>query len=396
MPYTKSIVTIEGVRMKVNVAVVAVFFLCTSVPGLAQETSYDGLENHLSNLYRLSNAKTLSISPENPTGAKGKGGMATEGTGAAAARDLGQGWKVSPSVVIRSRATYTVAEIGGSGAIQHIWMTPTGNWRLAVLRMYWDDEKEPSVEAPVGDFFSMGWGKYARISSLAVCVNPGSAFNSYWPMPFRRKAKITIENLDDQPMTLFYQVDYTQAPVSKDAAYFHAQFRRVNPLPHKQVYTVVDGIKGKGHYVATYMAWGVHNNGWWGEGEIKFYMDGDKEFPTINGTGTEDYFNGSYDFENREKKQYEEFTSPYSGLVQVIQPDGLYQSQQRFGLYRWHIVDPIRFDSDLRVTMQALGWRNGGTYLPLTDDISSVAFWYQTEPHAAFPKLPGKEQLETN
>jgi hypothetical protein len=396
MPYTKSIVTIEGVRMKVNVAVVAVFFLCTSLPGLAQETSYDGLENHLSNLYRLSNAKTLSISPENPTGAKGKGGMATEGTGAAAARDLGQGWKVSPSVVIRSRATYTVAEISGSGAIQHIWMTPTGNWRLTVLRMYWDDEKEPSVEAPVGDFFSMGWGKYARISSLAVCVNPGSAFNSYWPMPFRRKAKITIENLDDQPMTLFYQVDYTQAPVSKDAAYFHAQFRRVNPLPYKQVYTVVDGIKGKGHYVGTYMAWGVHNNGWWGEGEIKFYIDGDKEFPTINGTGTEDYFNGSYDFENREKKQYEEFTSPYSGLVQVIQPDGLYQSQQRFGLYRWHIVDPIRFDSDLRVTMQALGWRNGGTYLPLTDDISSVAFWYQTEPHAAFPKLPGKEQLETN
>jgi hypothetical protein len=286
MQYTKSIVTIEGVRMKMNVAVAAVFFLCTSFPGLAQEPSYDGLENHLSNLYRLSNAKTLSISPENPTGAKGKGGMATEGSGAAAARDLGQGWKVSPSVVIRSRATYTVAEISGSGAIQHIWMTPTGNWRLAVLRMYWDDEKEPSVEAPVGDFFSMGWGKYARISSLAVCVNPGSAFNSYWPMPFRRKAKITIENLDDQPMTLFYQVDYTQAPVSKDAAYFHAQFRRVNPLPYKQVYVVVDGIKGKGHYVGTYMAWGVHNNGWWGEGEIKFYMDGDKEFPTINGTGT--------------------------------------------------------------------------------------------------------------
>jgi hypothetical protein len=382
--------------MKVNIAVVAVFFLCMSFPGLAQEASYDGLENHLSNLYRLSNAKTLSISPENPTGEKGKGGMATEGTGAAAARDLGQGWKVSPSVVIRSRATYTVAEISGSGAIQHIWMTPTGNWRLSVLRMYWDDEKEPSVEAPVGDFFSMGWGKYARISSLAVCVNPGSAFNSYWPMPFRRKAKITIENLDDQPMTLFYQVDYTQAPISKDAAYFHAQFRRVNPLPYKQVYAIIDGIKGKGHYVGTYMAWGVHNNGWWGEGEIKFYMDGDKEFPTINGTGTEDYFNGSYDFENREKKQYEEFTSPYSGLVQVIQPDGLYQSQQRFGLYRWHIVDPIRFDSDLRVTIQALGWRNGGKYLPLTDDVSSVAFWYQTEPHAVFPKLPGKEQLETN
>jgi hypothetical protein len=382
--------------MRKTFCFVAALWVCIPFAVLAQETSYEGLDNHLSSLYRLSNAKTLSISPENPTGEKGKGGAATEGTGAKAARDLGKGWKISPSVDIAAGTTYTVAQITGSGAIQHIWMTPTGNWRFSILRMYWDDEKEPSVEAPLGDFFAMGWGKYAPISSLAVCVNPGSAFNSYWPMPFRRKAKITLENLDEKPMTLFYQVDYALSSVPADAAYFHAQFRRINPLPYKEVYTIVDGIKGKGHYVGTYMAWGVHNNGWWGEGEIKFYMDGDREFPTINGTGTEDYFNGSYDFENPERHQYDEFTSPYSGLVQVLKPDGLYQSQQRFGLYRWHIPDPIRFASDLRVTIQALGWRGGGRYLPLTDDISSVAFWYQTEPHAAFPKLPSKDQLETN
>jgi Protein of unknown function (DUF2961) len=376
--------------------VLAVLVLCLPLAALAQESAYDGLENQLSNVYRLSNARTLSISPENPTGEPGKGGMATDGRGAKAAGDLGQGWKISPAVTVATGTTYTVAEINGSGAIQHIWMTPTGNWRLSILRMYWDDEKEPSVEVPVGDFLAMGWGKYARISSLAICVNPGSAFNSYWPMPFRRKARITIENLDDQPMVLYYQVDYSLAPVPKDAAYFHAQFRRVNPLPYKQVYTIVDDIKGKGQYVGTYMAWGVHNSGWWGEGEIKFYMDGDKEFPTINGTGTEDYFNGSYDFDNPETKQYEEFTSSYSGLAQVIKPDGHYQSQQRFGLYRWHIVDPIRFNSGLRVTIQALGWRANRKYLPLTDDISSVAFWYQTEPHAAFPKLPTREQLEIN
>ena len=375
---------------------IATLFLCIPFAAIAQETPYDGLDNHLSSLYRLSNAKTLSISPENPTGEKGKGGAATEGTGAKAARDLGKGWKISPSVEIAAGVTYTVAEISGSGAIQHIWMTPTGNWRFSILRMYWDDEKTPSVEVPLGDFFAMGWGKYARISSLAICVNPGSAFNSYWPMPFRHKARITLENLDEKAMTLFYQVDYALSPVPADAAYFHAQFRRVNPLPYKQVYTIVDGIRGKGQYVGTYLAWGVHSSGWWGEGEIKFYMDGDREFPTINGTGTEDYFNGSYDFENPEKHQYEEFTSPYSGLVQVLKPDGLYQSQQRFGLYRWHISDPIRFASDLRVTIQALGWRSGGRYLPLTDDISSVAFWYQTEPHADFPKLPTKDQLETN
>ena len=381
--------------MKATVYIM-MLILCVPVIVLAQGAEYDGLDNHLSNLYRLSDAKTFSISPENPSGEKGKGGMATEGTGAGAARDLGQGWKVSPSVSIGAGATYTVAEINGSGTIQHIWMTPAGNWRLSILRIYWDDEKEPSVEVPVGDFFAMGWGKYVRISSLAVCVNPGSGFNSYWPMPFRRKARITMENLDSKPTILYYQVDYTQASVPSDAAYFHAQFRRTNPLPAKQVYTIVDGIHGKGQYVGTYMAWGVHNNGWWGEGEIKFYIDGDQTFPTINGTGTEDYFNGSYNFENQEKKQYEEFTSPYSGLAQVIRPDGLYQSQERFGLYRWHIVDPVRFDHDLRVTIQDLGWQSGGRYLPLSDDISSIAFWYQTEPHSAFPKLPGRDQLEQN
>jgi Protein of unknown function (DUF2961) len=309
---------------------------------------------------------------------------------------LGQGWKVNPFIVINPGQTFTLAEIKASGAIQHIWMTPTGNWRLSILRMYWDDEQNPSVEVPAGDFFAMGWGKYAPISSLPLCVNPGSAFNSYWPMPFRKSAKITMENLDDKPMTIYYQIDYSQSDVPSDAAYFHAQFRRVNPLPYKQVYTILDNVKGKGHYVGTYLAWGVHNNGWWGEGEVKFYMDGDKDYPTIAGTGTEDYFNGSYDFENKEKHQYEEFTSPYSGLAQVIKPDGLYQSQERFGLYRWHITDPVRFDKDLRVTIQALGWQSGRRYLPLMDDISSVAYWYQTEPHASFPQLPDRDHLDVN
>jgi len=373
------------------------FFGCLFIlprAGSGQQSS--GPDNALSNLYRLSDAKSYSVSPENLTGEKGKGGMATGGTASHEARELGQGWKVNPFIIIDPGKTATLAEVSGPGAIEHIWMTPTGNWRFSILRMYWDDERDPSVESPVGDFFAVGWGKYARISSLAICVNPGSAFNSYWPMPFRKKAKITMENLDTKPMRLYYQIDYTATEIPKDAAYFHAQFRRVNPLPSKEVYTIVDGVKGKGHYVGTYLAWGVHNSGWWGEGEIKFYLDGDRQFPTINGTGTEDYFNGSYNFENQETKRYEEFTSPYSGLAQVLRPDGLYQSQQRFGLYRWHIPDPVRFDKDLRVTIQDLGWQSEGRYLPLMDDISSVAFWYQTEPHVAFPKLPEKDQLEIN
>jgi Protein of unknown function (DUF2961) len=382
--------------MKVVFSLLLSFFFCSALNVFAQTGSYDGLDNDLNNLYRMSDARTRSISPENLTGEKGKGGMAKVGNASDAARDLGQGWKVNPFVIIEPGKTFTLGEIDSSGAIQHIWMTPTGNWRFSILRMYWDGEAEPSVEAPVGDFFAMGWGRYAHINSLPVCVNPGSAFNSYWVMPFRKHAKITIENLDDKPVRFYYQIDYTLTRIASDAAYFHAQFRRVNPLPYKQVYTILDGVKGKGQYVGTYMAWGVNSNGWWGEGEIKFYMDGDQEFPTINGTGTEDYFCGSYNFENQEKHQYQEFTTPYAGLIQVVKPDGLYQSQQRFGLYRWHIPDPIRFDSDLRVTIQALGWRSGGRYLPLMDDIASVAYWYQAEPHARFPKLPSKDQLEVN
>jgi hypothetical protein len=355
---------------------------------------FNGITTGTGDLHRLSKAKTRSISPENFTGEKGRGGMATEGTGANAARDLGQGWKVSPSVKIKPKQVFTLAEITGSGAIQHIWMTPTGNWRFSIIRFYWDGETTPSVEAPVGDFFASGWGRYAQINSLAVTVNPGSAFNSYWTMPFRKSARITMENIAEEEMTLYYQVDYTLTDIEPDAAYFHAQFRRSNPLPYKQVYTLLDGVKGEGHYVGTHMNWGVNNNGWWGEGEIKFFMDGDTDYATIVGTGTEDYFCGSYNFENRETRQYQPFSTPYTGLSLVIKPDGVYQSQQRFSLYRWHIPDPIRFEKDLRVTIQALGWRIGGRYLPLQDDISSVAYWYQAEPHAAFPALPTKDQLE--
>lgn len=358
-------------------------------------TPFNGLGMHLGNLARLSKARTRSISPENVTGGKGKGGRATDGTGASCARDLGIGWKISPSIRIAPGETRTLAEVRGSGAIQHIWMTLTGHWRHSILRIYWDDQETPSVECPAGDFFACGWGQYAQISSLAVCVNPGSAFNCYWEMPYRKGFRITMTNIAAQEMTLYYQITFTETDVPDDAAYFHAQFQRVNPLPYKQVYTILDGVRGQGQYVGTYMAWGVNNNGWWGEGEIKFYLDGDDEYPTICGTGTEDYFCGSYNFDvGKEHGGYREFTTPYSGLAQVIRPDGLYRSQMRFGMYRWHIADPIRFASDLRVTIQALGWRSGGRYLPLQDDIASVAYWYQTLPTAPFPPLPDADYLE--
>jgi hypothetical protein len=370
-------------------------------PLYAQESKFNGLDMGLGNLSRISDAKSRSISAENFSGEKGKGGMADPknkdrnvANATYAARDLGQGWKVNPYVKINSGETLTLAEIEGQGAIQHIWLTPSGNWRFSILRIYWDDEKTPSVECPVGDFFGMGWEVYAPLVSLPVCVNPGRAFNCYWSMPFRKKCKITMENINDKDdMVLYYQVDYTLTEVPADAAYFHAQFRRTS-YNESSDYTIVDGIKGKGQYVGLYLAWGVHNNGWWGEGEIKFFMDGDKQFPTICGTGTEDYFCGSHNFDT--KGQYTEFCTPYSGLHQVIRPDGTYKSQQRFGMYRWHITDPIRFDKDLKVTIQDLGWRHDGRYLAQKSDIASVVFWYQTEPHAEFPKLPSWRELEVN
>ncbi|MBI5383640.1 MAG: DUF2961 domain-containing protein [Verrucomicrobia bacterium] len=355
---------------------------------------FNGLNSGLENLYRTSKAQSRSISPENFTGEKGKAGMATEGTGKNAALGLGQTWKVSPSVRIKAGTTFTLGEIVGPGCIQQIWMTPTGNWRTSIIRFFWDDEAEPSIECPVGDFFACGWGKYCQINSLAVCVNPGSAFNCYWQMPFRKKARITLENIDAKDMVLYYQINYSLAKVPSDAGYLHAQFRRESPLKSKGAYTILDGVKGQGQYVGTYLAWEVHSPGWWGEGEIKFFMDGDKEFPTICGTGTEDYFCGSYNFENRETKKYQTFSTPYTGLAQVLPPDKIYEVGQRFGLYRWHVTDPVRFEKDLKVTIQALGWKEGGRYLQLDDDIASTAFWYQKEPHAKFPALPSKEALQ--
>jgi hypothetical protein len=359
---------------------------------------FHGFDLHLGNLSFLSDARSRSLSAENPRGEKGKGAMCEvkDGFSGDAARDLGKGWKVNPFIGIKPHEIFTIADIEGPGSIQHIWfvLLRKTNWRNVIIRFYWDGQSRPSVECPAGDFFCSGWQCYNQISSLAVCVNPESGLNCYWSMPFRKSCRITLENIADSEARLAYQIDYTLTGVPENCAYFHAQFRRVNPLPYKEVYTILDGVKGKGHYVGTYLAWGSNNNGWWGEGEIKFYLDGDEEYPTICGTGTEDYFCGSYDFEDYyTHDRYISFTTPYTGFHE-IKRDELYKCQKRFGMYRWHITDPVRFENDLKVTIQALGWREGGRYLPLQDDIASVAYWYQTLPAAPFPVLPGKDYLE--
>lgn len=352
------------------------------------------MTNSLQGLSTLTNAQSRSVCPENFTGEKGKGAMATEGTGQNCARDLGPGWKISPSVSIRAGETFTLADVQGEGAIRHIWMTDSASEnRSLLLRIYWDGSDIPSVQVPLGDFFaSADYLDYRQLTSLAVCINPKKGLNCYWEMPFYHSFRMTLENISQEDITLYYQIDYALYQLSPNCAYFHAQFRRVNPLPYKTAYTILDGVKGKGHYVGTYLYWGVNNSGWWGEGEIKFYLDGDGEYPTICGTGTEDYFCGSYNFDVNGR--YIEYCTPYAGLSKVSVQDGTYKSQQRFSMYRWHITDPIYFQEDMRVTIQALGWRSGNRYLPLQDDISSVAFWYQDAVNQTVLPLPDKDDLE--
>jgi hypothetical protein len=359
----------------------AQFSLAVAVALPLSGKAADDPDGGMGSLARITAGISRSICPENPTGGKGAGALPpNDEIRQEMAGDPGREWKLRPAISIGPGETATLANITGSGAIRHIWMTPGGNWRLTILRIYWDGEESPSVEAPVGDFFGMGWGRFALLSSLAVCVAPGSGFNCYWEMPFHRSARITLENTDTKQMGVYYQVDYELVPIPADSGYFHAQFRRSAPGTTSELYTILDGVKGRGQYVGTYLAFGSHGHGWWGEGEVKFYLDGDTTNPTICGTGTEDYFGGAHDFYSPVAHKIAEYCTPYAGLHQVIEDNGP-NPHPKFGMYRWHIRDPIRFGSDLRVTIQALGWDGK------EDDLASVAYWYQMPPHAPFPLL---------
>ncbi|WP_327098258.1 DUF2961 domain-containing protein [Nocardia vinacea] len=331
-----------------------------------------------SELWRLDSARTRSISAENPTGSPGAGARAVEGTGAHAARLLGPGWKVSPSIHLNAGETVTLADISGSGVLRHCWLTTDRTvLRQLTLRMYWDDEPEPSIDLPLGDFFCNGWDELALVQSEMVVVAPAGGLNSFWPMPFRAHAKITLHNGSDRAVPVYYQFTYTEEDVPDSAGYLHALRRHSTPLGSPAVHTILDVVPGPGRYVGTYLAIRPGAPGWWGEGELKFYLDGDTIHPTLCGTGTEDYFGGAWNFDL--DGAYRTYSTPYLGLHQVLPPDEIYQPHQRFGMYRWHIRDPICFQQGLRVTIQALGWQNEGTYLPLTEaDIATTALWYQS------------------
>jgi hypothetical protein len=347
----------------------------------------------LSNIFQNRNVESRSLSAENFRAIKGQGGMATPETtlhkGAAnCARELGQGWKLSPCLEIPAGGSVTIMDQAGPGMIRHIWVTLDPRWyRDVILRIYWDGQETPSVECPIGDFFCNSWGRRQNILALPMNVNPSGGMNSFFPMPFRKHVRISIQN--DSPNDLphfFYTINFTLEEVSADSLYFHARWRRTNPLVYATDYLILDGVHGQGQYVGTFMAWQQNNTGWWGEGEIKMFIDGDQAFPTICGTGTEDYFGGAWGFGN------ESYSAPFMGFQQVVGKSC--DPGARMTLYRFHIQDPVFFHSDLKVTMQAIGWRSEGRYLPLQDDIASVAYWYQTLPSVPFEPIVSRNLRE--
>ena len=352
----------------------------------------------LSGLPVMREGRSRAINAENPTGEPGRGGMA--------ASALGAGRKGSPCLPwLHAGETVTLAHIHGAGIINHIWCTVTdrtaaGRYVLRdlVLRMYWDGEATPSVEAPLGDFFANGFGRGYAVQSLPIVVNPKRGMNCYFPMPFASEARITLENQHSGDVQgFFYQVDYTALDaLPENSAAFHAQWRRQRLTAPAQDYVIVDGIQGRGHYVGTFLALQTLERDWWGEGEVKFYIDGDDAYPTLCGTGTEDYFGGAWSFGGKDAQgatQEQTYQTPFLGYPYYSRDDD-YRNEYFHSecppmraLYRFHIPDPVLFSSRLRVTLQQIGANEHGLF-ERQDDVASVAYWYQAEPHQPFPALP--------
>ena len=307
-------------------------------------------------------------------------------------------------VVIKPGKKHVLADVKGPGCITHIWVThgcPDKDYRRkVVLRMWWDGEKTPSVEAPLGDFFGVGHGVQASHSSFPFNTtrNPGGrgAMNCWFNMPFRSSAKVEVTNDADADMIFYYYVDWqAHESLPDDVAYFHAQWRRVNPCKGwkekwgtpawrkkhdgkagivkdaKNNYVILDA-KGRGHYVGCNLS--IHNlyTGWWGEGDDAIYVDGEKWPPALHGTGTEDYFCHAYGMEDQRDL--------FCGTSLFNEKHTNWEG--KWTVYRYHILDPVPFTKQIQVTIEH------GEGNSRSDDYSSTAYWYQTEPHKTFPKLP--------
>lgn len=347
----------------------------------------------------IKRGKSRAINAENPTGEKGKGGMA--------ASALGPGRKGSPCLKdIQPGQTVTLADIRGGGCINHIWITVDAKTserdcfvlRDLILRMWWDDEKTPAVEVPLGDFFCCGFGKECIVNSMPITVVPSRGLNCYFSMPFRSHARIELESQHRNPVpAFFYQIDYMlYDEMPEEILHFHARWNRERCTRKGVDYTILDGVKGSGMYVGTYIALQTLERYWWGEGEVKFYLDGDTEYPTICGTGMEDYVGGSWSFAAHEngKTIEQTYTTPFLGYPYYSKTDDLITNPYHNddappmrGMYRFHIPDPVCFEEDIRVTLQQIGVSHGGLF-EREDDVTSVAYWYQVNEDESWRPLP--------
>lgn len=328
-----------------------------------------------------------SISYENPTGAPGRGGIA--------ASPLGPGRKGSPARMIPPGETVEIASIEGPGVIRHIWVA-TYNvadlMRGLTVRAYWDGQKHPSIEAPLGDFFGFAHGKSTPYASAVHSVGAKGALNLWLPMPFLTHARITITNELKIPALFFYQIDYTLGDrLAPDVGRLHVLFRRENPTQLREDFELLPTRHGKGRFIGCVI--GVRPQGphWWGEGEVKFYLDGDEQLPTLIGTGSEDYVALAW--------CVQQTPYHYHG-ASLVSPGPAANMAGPVSMYRWHMVDPIYWHDSIRVVMQQIGVeitpatapRSFEQYLSCLrerqDDWSCCTFWYESTPSAPLPSYP--------
>ena len=308
-----------------------------------------------------------SISFENPTGAPGAGGKA--------ASNLGPGRKGAPAKQIKPGETVPLCDIQGPGTIRHLWITTERKpevLRSLVVRAWWEGQEHPSLECPVGDLFGFAHGKVMPYQSAVHSVGANAGMNLWLPMPFTKRAKFTFSNEGTKDIPLFYQIDYTLGDKLPDGVgRLHVLFRRENPTTQKQDFELLPQRKNKGRFIGSVIGIrNLHPDQWWGEGEIKVYLDGDKEFPTICGTGSEDYIGLSW------------------GIQQTpFLYNGCSLDQKHFvSMYRWHLPDPIAWKQEARITIQQISWKNG--LAETQDDWSCATFWYEPTPSAPLPALP--------
>ncbi len=306
------------------------------------------------------------------------------------------------AVPIEPGKAATLLDVKGAGVVTHVWFTIATDDPLhlknLVLRAWWDGEESPSVEVPVGDFFGLGLGEYFVYESALTTVASVKALNAYFQMPFATAARITVTN--DGPVktdSFYFHIDYVELPsIPADLGRFHAQYRQAAPaksamddwtvnwdkkvndlknLDGKDNYVFFEAT-GRGHFVGVTQAVLQNQNGWFGEGDDMIFIDGDTQ-PTIQGTGTEDYYNGAWDFNSKP------FAFLHNGAPYITGDERL---GGRYCLYRWHTESPIPFEKSIKVTIE----HGHGNHR--SDDFYSVGYWYQTEPHAAFPALPAAKE----